>query len=120
MPVDINDLRSLAVLLPGVEESLSHGTPAFYIRGKLLARLQEDGESVSLGCARVDRDDLIERFPDTFFVTDHFLNYDYILASLPSANLDIFRKVFESAWRRKAGKREVAALDATRSKEPNK
>lgn len=36
-------VRRLALALPGVEEGVSYGTPAFRVRGKLLARLREDG-----------------------------------------------------------------------------
>ena len=120
MPVNTEDLRLVALSLPGVEEGLSHGTLAFYVRRKLLARLQEDGDSISIGCLREDRDDLIERFPDIFFLTEHFRAYDYILLNLTSANLDLLRKIFESAWRRRASKREISQFDSTRNQKPNR
>lgn len=39
-------MRRLALALPGVEEGLSYGTPAFRVKGKFLARLKEDGGSL--------------------------------------------------------------------------
>lgn len=37
-------VRRLALALPGVEEGVCFGTPAFYVRRKLMLRLWEDGE----------------------------------------------------------------------------
>jgi hypothetical protein len=41
---------------PGVEESTSYGTAALKVRGKLLVRLREDGETLVLITTFVDRD----------------------------------------------------------------
>lgn len=38
-------VRQLALALPGMEESNSYGTPAMKGRGKLIARLKDDGET---------------------------------------------------------------------------
>ena len=43
----------------GVEESTSYGTPALKVRGKLLVRLREDGETLVLMTTFVDRDLLL-------------------------------------------------------------
>ena len=39
-----DDVRKIALALDHVEESTSYGTPAFKVRGKLVARLREDGD----------------------------------------------------------------------------
>lgn len=41
--VIFEQVRDFALTLPGVEAGTSHGTPALKVRGKLLARLREDG-----------------------------------------------------------------------------
>jgi hypothetical protein len=41
-------VREIALSLPGVEEGTSYGTAAFRVRGKFLARLREDGETLAL------------------------------------------------------------------------
>ena len=46
MAATIELVRSLALALPGVEEGSCHGTPAFYVRRKLMLRLWEDGETL--------------------------------------------------------------------------
>lgn len=118
MPLNIQNVRSVALSLPGVEEKPCHGTPAFYVRGKLLARLQEHEETLSIGCPRDERAELIEQYPDVFFITEHFRNYDYVLISLTAADANLLAQMFESAWRRKAAKKEIAKFDAASSEEP--
>jgi hypothetical protein len=44
--VTLATVRQLALAFPGVEEGFSYGTPGFRVRGKFLARLWEDGETL--------------------------------------------------------------------------
>jgi hypothetical protein len=104
----------MARALPGVEERLCHGTPAFYVRNKIFARLQEDGEHIAVAFPKGEREALIDAFADVFSVTDHFTNYDYVLLNLASANVGIARTRLEGAWRLKATKRAIADYDAQR------
>ena len=115
MAVSFTQLRALALSLPGVEERLCHGTPAFYAGKKIMGRLQEDDEHFSIAYPKAEREALIDRFPDVFSVTDHFLNYDYVLMNLSAASATLARTHLEIAWRMKATKRAVAAYDAKRS-----
>ncbi|RXK54994.1 MmcQ/YjbR family DNA-binding protein [Oleiharenicola lentus] len=112
MAVSLTQLRAIALALPGVEERLCHGTPGFYVRNKLMARMQEDGEQLSLALPKAERDDLIERHPDVFSFTEHFAKYDYVLMNLAAANATLARQRIESAWRLKAARRVVATFDA--------
>lgn len=43
-------VRRLLLALPGVEEGSSYGAPGFRVRGKFLARLWEDGETLVVKC----------------------------------------------------------------------
>ena len=46
MAATIELVRRMALALPGVQEGVCHGTPAFYVRRKLMLRLWEDGETL--------------------------------------------------------------------------
>lgn len=116
MAVDIHNVRRIALALPGVEERLCHGTPAFYARGKMLLRLREDGETLAVAFPKDKREALIDAFPDVFSVTDHYLNYDYVLLDMIAARESIVAEMIDGAWRRKASKRAVAAFDAGKPK----
>lgn len=111
MAVSLTQLRAIARALPGVEERLCHGTPAFYVRNKIFARLQEDGEHISVAFPKAERDALIDRHPDVFSFTEHFANYDYVLMNLAAANPTLARQRFDGAWRLKATKRAIAEFD---------
>jgi hypothetical protein len=56
MPLTFETVREIALALPGVEEGTSYGTPAFRVRGKFLARLREDGETLVVKCDYPERD----------------------------------------------------------------
>jgi len=112
MAVSFPVVSHLALALPGVEERLCHGTPAFYVRKKIFGRLQEDGETLSLAYPKAQRDVLLDRWPDIFSVTPHFQNYDYVLVNLNAVNESVLRERLESAWRMKATKQAVAEFDA--------
>jgi hypothetical protein len=75
-------IRRTVSALPGVEEGTSYGTPAWRHKGKMLARLHQDGESIVLKVGNATRDHLLQADPKTFFVTDHYIGYPMVLARL--------------------------------------
>ena len=106
--VTFDTVRQLALALPGVEEGLSYGTPAFRVRGKLLARLREDGDSLVVKIDFAEREVLMEADPQTFYITDHYRNYPALLVRLSTVDVDALRELLEDAWRRAAPKRLVS------------
>jgi hypothetical protein len=69
MAATIELVRSLALALPGVQEGICFGTPAFYVRRKLMLRLWEDGETLVVRFPKEKRAALIRGNPDVFSVT---------------------------------------------------
>ena len=72
-------VRRLALALPEVEEGTSYGTPAFKVKGKLFARLHQDGETLVLRCDPELRPMLLAAEPELFTLTDHYRDYPWIL-----------------------------------------
>jgi hypothetical protein len=101
-------VRRIALALPGVEEGLSYGTPAFRVKGKLLARLKEDGGTLVLRIDLDEREALMAADPDTFFITDHYRGYLWILVRLSSVDPDDLRRMLEAAWRKQAPRSLIA------------
>jgi hypothetical protein len=87
---------------PGVEEGLSYGTPGFKVKGRFLARLKEDGETLVLRIGFSEREALMTSFPEVFHITDHYLNYPAVLIRLPKVRKDALRRVVDEAWRQVA------------------
>ena len=90
-------IRKLAASLPGVEEGTSYGTPAFRFKKKLIARLHQDGKSLVLKVGDATRDHLLQADSDTFFITDHYRGYPYVLAHLDRLTTTDLRKLLQRA-----------------------
>ena len=110
-----DEVRALALELPGAEDGTSYGTPAVKVRGKLLVRLKEDGESVVLFMTAEEKEMRLEADPAVFHQTPHYVGWPAVLARLASADPAEIAAVLERTWRGAAGKRAVAALDAARA-----
>ena len=114
-PVTLQTARRLALAFPGVAEGPCYGTPGFRVRGKFLARLREDGDTLVVKCGDEERDFRMQADPATFFVTDHYRDYPTVLVRLASVRAADLRDVLEQAWRRSAPQRLVAEYDRERS-----
>jgi hypothetical protein len=109
--VTLATVRRLALAFPGVEEGLSYGTPGFRVRGRFLARLWEDGETLVVKCGDDERDYRVKADPGTFFITDHYRGYPTVLVRLGQVTKADLQAVLEEAWRRQAPRRLVTEYD---------
>jgi hypothetical protein len=96
-------VRDLALALPGVEESTSYRTPAMKVRGKLIARLKEDGETIVVPMPIAERDVRIAAEPDVFFVTEHYVPWPYVLIRLAAVKRSELQELLHDAWRMVGG-----------------
>lgn len=108
---DYEAARRIALTLPGVEEGTSYGTPALKVKGKLIVRLWEDGETLVLRMNIFERPYLLEAEPEVFFITDHYRDYPCVLARLPKITESRLREAVIDAWRYVAPPKMVAAYD---------
>jgi len=79
-------VREIALELPGVELGATHGWPCLKVNGKLFAWMpvKKDVEPGTLAL-RIDFDQraaLLEEAPDTYYLTDHYVNYPAVLVRL--------------------------------------
>jgi hypothetical protein len=91
-------VRQMALSLDNVEECTSYGTPAFKVKGKLFARLHQDGESLVVRMGFDQREDLMAIDPDTYYITDHYANYEWLLVRLSRVQADPLRELIAIAW----------------------
>jgi hypothetical protein len=90
-------IRRTVSALPGIEEGTSYGTPAWRHKGKLLARLHQDGQSIVLKVGKETRDHLLQADPKTFFITDHYIGYPMVLAHLDRLSAGDLKKLLQRA-----------------------
>jgi len=96
--VTFDTVRELASPLAGVEESTSYGTPAFKAQGVVFLRLWEDNETLVVRTDMDRRDEMIAEDPETYFLTDHYLKYPWILVRLSKIKREALRELIAVAW----------------------
>jgi hypothetical protein len=97
--VTFEQVRKIALALQNVEEGTSYGTAAFKTGGKLLARLKEDGDSLVVGTTFEEREDMMAADPETYYITDHYLKYPWVLVRMSRVSPDTLRDLLNRALR---------------------
>ena len=101
-----DDVRRLAAALPDVTEQASYSTPAFYVAGKIFARMHEEPDV--LVCWREsleEREALLHAAPDKFFTTDHYKGHASLLIRLEHVDVAELSELLIEAWEARAPKR---------------
>src|ERR1700759_5751543 len=102
----IDDLRYWNLLkqlmgelqFPGTAESISYGTPSFKLKNTFLCRVLEDGKTLVIHID--DRDELMSPDKDqVYFVTEHYLNYPYVLVRLDKIKKKVRRARLLKCWK---------------------
>jgi hypothetical protein len=109
MGVTFDTVRKIALSLENVEEGTSYGTAAFKVRGALFLRLKEDGESLVVRTDFEQREALIAEDPQTYYITDHYLKYPWVLVRLSRVHPDAMRDLIRMAWRSAAATKRRAS-----------
>ena len=97
MRLNFGKALKIAQALGDVEESTSYGTPAIKLRGKLIARLKEDGDSLVVGTTFEERAEMMEADPETYYITDHYLSAPWVLVRLSKVHPDALRDLLGRA-----------------------
>ncbi len=111
-PTSFETARRFLLALPGVEEAPCYGTPGFRVKGKLLARVWEDRETLVVKLDFDRKELLLAADPEVYFTTDHYRGYPSVLVRLPGIAQGTLRELLEDAWRLAAPKRLVEAFEA--------
>src|ERR1700733_2361299 len=86
--ITYDTVRQMALLLPNVEEGTSYGTPALKVKGQLIIRLREELDSIVLKMPFDRREELMAGDPETYYITDHYREYEWVLVRLAEENAD--------------------------------
>jgi hypothetical protein len=105
--VTFDDVREIALELPEVREGITHGSPSFYLGKKFMGVLGDNNDILIMKSAIVERDLLVQFEPEKYFITDHYVPFDYVLVRMANVDKDEIRDLFHKAWRRLALKKLV-------------
>lgn len=105
-------VRSLALALPEVEESTSFGAPAFSVHGKKFAGVSRHDGAMWTRCDRDERPLIVASNPELYRLTPHFEAAPaFLLIWLEHAVEEDVRERLLDAWLIQAPKRLAATLD---------
>lgn len=123
--IALDQLRSLALALPGVEEKVSHRAPCFYVRKRAICRFHDadfgGDDRVALWCLSSPgvAEELTVAEPERFFqptpsasgVFADWLGIYLDTADSDGVDWDEIGAILEEAFRLAAPKRLIAELD---------
>ena len=104
-------IEKLARSFPGADVSGSYGTPSIKFGKKLVLRMHQKEDAIVLLPDTVDeQQELIQRDPMTFYITDHYVGYPAVLVR-PTVDKSVFRDQMERSWRRAVRKSDLVAFE---------
>ena len=113
----LEDLTKTLLTWPLVEASTSYGTPSFKVKGKLLTRLREDGDSLLIkGVGPDERDMLCEAFPDLYYFTDHYRDYPMVLIRLSRADAETVTSMLDRTYQALLPKSYRQTIDSSQAR----
>ena len=106
--------RKLVLSFPGISEGTSYGQPSFLLDGTFFSRFNEREQGLVVYVEEGLRDALLEARPETYFTTDHYRGYPYVLVRLGRLRQAELQALYEAAFRRRAKPRRIAEWEARR------
>lgn len=108
--ISFDTVREIGRSIPGVEDGTTYGSPALKLGGKMFACLaiHKSADPGSL-VVRIDFDQrelLMAADPDTYYVTEHYVNYPVVLVRLTRVHHDALKDLLLMAWRSVSTKRK--------------
>ena len=101
--VDLDVVKEIARTLPDVEEHTSARGTGFKVRGKLLAceavHASAEPGSLMVRIGSFERELLLGAEPETYYLTDHYVDYPAVLVRLSRVNAEVLRDLLGMAWR---------------------
>ncbi|MGA8143199.1 MAG: MmcQ/YjbR family DNA-binding protein [Candidatus Acidiferrales bacterium] len=108
--ITYDTVRRTGLTFPNAEDSTSYGTPALKVKGKLFVRWreEEDADTIVLKMPFERREELMAADAETYFITDHYREYPWVLVRLSKVHPDALHDLLLTGYR--------AALPAKRSR----
>jgi hypothetical protein len=98
-----NTVRTIGLTLPGVVEGTCYGAPALKVGGRMFACMAShrsaEPQSLVVRLSFEQRDELIAADPQTYYLTEHYLNYPTVLVRLRRVHRDALRDLLATAHR---------------------
>jgi hypothetical protein len=109
-----DDVRRIALALPGVEERPSYGgRPSWRSGNRMFTWIRDDPEALVVWVASEDdKEALLAADADVFFTTSHYDGHPIVLVRLDHVDLDEASELIIDSWRVRGPARLVREWDA--------
>lgn len=97
--VSFDTVRKIAKALAGAIEGTSYGTPAFHVGKTLFVRQHQDGDLLVVRIKPEERALRLKASPLTYTLTDHYVNYPWILVRMAKIGRQELQELLTEAWR---------------------
>ncbi len=105
-----DDVRRIALALPGTTERPSYGTPGFRVADKLFLRMHDQPGVLVLWCEDEHaKRTLLARDSSAFFTTPHYDGHPSVLVRLDQVDRPALAELVLDAWRARAPLRLLKA-----------
>ena len=92
-------VRTIAMALPGTTEKPCYGTQAWYVKGKLFARMLDDDASVVVKVDMDERAALLQDDPKVYELTPHYEAWPMVIVRLGKVRAADLEERLVEAWR---------------------
>jgi hypothetical protein len=109
-----DDVRRIAMSLPGAFEQPSHGgQPSWRTKPRMFAWIRDDPEALVVWVeSEEDKHALIASEPKKFFTTAHYDGHPMVLVDMERVGLKEATELITESWRLRAPKKLVREWDA--------
>ena len=112
-PRSSNDAAQASIASPEATEKPMYGTPAFYVKARFFARLNNDGRTAVIHVADLDeKEALLTAEPVKLTTTPHYDGHASVLVVLAKVTKAELREFLTDSWRLRAPKRLIAECDS--------
>ncbi|MEK3735218.1 MULTISPECIES: MmcQ/YjbR family DNA-binding protein [Paenibacillus] len=96
--MQIEEIREIALSLPGTVEVEHWGKPSFRINNKIFVVIQDDMSTITIKTTKEERHLYTSMSPETYKIPDSFSNLNYMHIDLKSAKNEEVINLIRNAW----------------------
>lgn len=96
--MQIEEIREIALSLPGTVEVEHWGKSSFRINNKIFIVIQDDMSTITVKTTKEERDIYTSMSPETYKIPDSFSNLNYMHINLELAKKDEVTDLIRNAW----------------------
>jgi len=100
-PITFHTVRTIGLKLQGAEDGTAYGSPALKVNGHMFACMainkSVEPDTLAVRVPFDQRTDLLTEAPETYYLTDHYIDYPIVLVRLARIQRDALADLLRAA-----------------------